>query len=211
MSWASTPFAFLSVLVVSLAVPVFGAEEVGAETVGAVTRVQGSVVAERGAKVEPLSVMAPVIRDDRLVTGEAARLEVLLEGDTTLTLGENGALVLDDLIVTPTESSLRIRVTGAFRLASGLLPHGARTEIITPLASIGIRGTDVWGGPIDGAFGVFLIGGAVEITTRAGTVVLDTPGTGTTVRAADVPPSDPIVWPSSKVDRAIAAISFGTP
>lgn len=205
---AVTPLAFLSAFFAAflLAVPSPGAEEVGA-----VTRVQGRAVAERGARVEPLSAEAPVIRDDRLVTGAASRLEVLLQGDTTLTLGENGALVLDDLIVTPAESSLRIRVTGAFRLASGLLPHGARTEIITPLATIAIRGTDVWGGPIDGAYGVFLIDGAVEVTTQAGTVVLDRPGTGTTLRAADAAPSAPVVWPGDKVDRAIAAISFSTP
>ena len=189
----------------------FAVSSSGAQEVGAGTRVQGRAVAERGAQVLTLNAEAPVIRDDRLVTGEAARLEVLLQGDTTLTLGENGALVLDDLIVTPAESTLRIRVTGAFRLASGLLPNGARTEIITPLATIGIRGTDVWGGPIDGAFGVFLIDGAVEITTQAGSVILDRPGTGTTVRAANAVPSDPVVWPGDKVDRAIAAICFSTP
>lgn len=205
---AISPLAFLAAFLVTF---LLAASSHGAEEVGAVTRVQGRAVAERGAQVEPLSAEAPVIRDDRLVTGDASRLEVLLRGDTTLTLGENGALVLDDLIVTPTESSLRIRVTGAFRMASGLLPHGARTEIITPLATIGIRGTDVWGGPIDNAFGVFLIDGAVEVTTAAGTIVLDTPGTGTTLSAADLPPSDPIVWPGDKVDRAIAAISFSTP
>ena len=203
-----TPLAFFSAFLVTV---LLAAPSPGAEEVGAVTRVQGRAVAERGAQVLTLSVEAPVIRDERLVTGEAARLEVLLQGDTTLTLGENGALVLDDLIVTPAESTLRIRVTGAFRLASGLLPHGARTKIITPLATIGIRGTDVWGGPIDGAYGVFLIDGAVEVTTRAGTIILDTPGTGTTVRAADLPPADPIVWPGNKVDRAVAAVSFSTP
>ena len=205
---AITSLAFLSAFLLALLV---AAPSSGAQEVGAVTRVQGRAVAERGAQVLTLNAEAPVIRDDRLVTGEAARLEVLLQGDTTLTLGENGALVLDDLVVTPTESTLRIRVTGAFRLASRLLPHGARTEIITPLATIGIRGTDVWGGPIDGAFGVFLIDGAVEITTQAGSVVLDTPGTGTTVRAANAPPSDPVVWPGQKVARAVAAISFSTP
>ena len=203
-----TPLAFFSAFLVTV---LLAAPSPGAEEVGAVTRVQGRAVAERGAQVLTLSVEAPVIRDERLVTGEAARLEVLLQGDTTLTLGENGALVLDDLIVTPAESTLRIRVTGAFRLASGLLPHSARTEIITPLATIGIRGTDVWGGPIDGAFGVFLIDGAVEVTTQAGSVILDRPGTGTTVRAANAPPSDPVVWPGQKVDRAVAAVSFSTP
>ena len=205
---AVPPFAFLSAFLVTV---LLAAASPGAEEVGAVTRTQGRAVAERGAQVLMLSAEMPVLRGDRLVTGAAARLEVLLQGDTTLTLGENGALVLDDLIVTPAESSLRIRVTGAFRLASGLLPHGAGTEIVTPLATIGIRGTDVWGGPIDGAFGVFLIDGAVEVTTQAGSVILDTPGTGTTVRAANAAPSDPVVWPGQKVDRAVAVISFGTP
>ena len=205
---ATKPFAVIPVFLAAL---LLAAPSFGGEVVGAVTRVQGRAVAERGAQVEPLGVEAPVIRDDRLVTGNDARLEVLLQGDTTLTLGENGALVLDDLIVTPAESSLRIRVSGAFRLASGLLPHSSRTEIVTPLAVIAIRGTDVWGGPIDGAYGVFLIGGVVEVTTQAGTVVLDRPGTGTTLEAANAPPSEPVVWAGSKVDGAIAAISFSTP
>ncbi len=50
-----------------------------------------------------------------------------------------------------------------------------------------------------------------EVTTQAGSVILDRPGTGTTVRAANAPPSDPVVWPGQKVDRAVAAVSFSTP
>ena len=182
-----------------------------AQEVGTVTRVQGSAVAQRADEVMRLAPEVSVIRDDTVATGERSRLEVLLRDDSTLTLGENGRLVLDELIVGSGETTLRMSVSGAFRLASAALRHTRDSEITTPLATIGIRGTELWGGPIDGAYGVFLIEGEISVSTEIGTVVLDTPGTGTTLRAADAPPSVPVTWPQTKVDRAVAAVSFRTP
>lgn len=106
--------------------------------------------------------------------------------------------------------SLATSVEGAFRFVSGQLSNGSGTTVTvqTPLAIISVRGTDFWGGPIDAAYGVFLIEGAVTVTTQGGEVTLDEPGTGTTITAADAPPGEVVVWPQEKVGRALAATSF---
>lgn len=113
-----------------------------------------------------------------------------------------------DLVLRGTESTLQLVVDGSFRLISGALKHREDTKIITPVATIGIRGTDVWGGVIDGAFSVLLMEGEVSVTTNGGTVLLDTPGTGTTVTASDTAPAEPVVWADARIQRALATVTF---
>lgn len=181
----------------------------GVAPVGIVSRVQNQAEAVRAGEQLALTPSDPVARMDRLTTGERSMLQVSLLDEGTLLLGANGALVLDDLILKNEEESvLRLAVDGPFRLISGALNHAAGTEIVTPVATIGIRGTDVWGGVIDGAWSVFLIEGEVSVTTAAGQVILDTPGTGTTIPAADQPPTAPVDWAQDKIQRAVATVTF---
>lgn len=177
--------------------------------VGIVSRVQGEAVAERGDASAVLGPSAPVAWRDGLRTGAASRLQVALLDEGSLILGENGHLVVDDLIVGDTDSLLRLTVDGAFRLLTGALHHRPGTTIVTPVATIGIRGTDVWGGQIDGAYGVFLQSGVVEVTTAGGSVTLTTPGTGTTITAPEAPPSEPVAWSEDKIARAVDTVTFG--
>ncbi|EKV32132.1 hypothetical protein C882_3196 [Caenispirillum salinarum AK4] len=180
----------------------------GIGPVGIVTRVAREARAERAQQAMALKPSDPVANEDRLTTGPGGRLQVALLDEGTLLLGENAELVVDDLVLGEDETALEMYVDGAFRLISGALRHAEGTRIVTPVATIGIRGTDVWGGVIDGAFSVFLVEGEVSVTTDAGTVILDTPGTGTTVPAADAPPTEPVEWADAKVRRAVATVTF---
>ncbi|WP_404382482.1 FecR domain-containing protein [Caenispirillum salinarum] len=180
----------------------------GVGPVGIVTRVAREARAERAQQAMALKPSDPVANEDRLTTGPGGRLQVALLDEGTLLLGENAELVVDDLVLGEDETALKMYVDGAFRLISGALRHAEGTQIVTPVATIGIRGTDVWGGVIDGAFSVFLVEGEVSVTTDAGTVILDTPGTGTTVPAADAPPTEPETWSDGKVRRAVATVTF---
>jgi hypothetical protein len=81
--------------------------------------------------------------------------------------------------------------------------------VTTPVATIGIRGTDFWGGPIDEqALGVFLIEGAVSVSNAAGEAILDQPGQGTNIGAPGAAPGPVTIWPQDKVDRAFATVTF---
>ncbi len=99
---------------------------------------------------------------------------------------------------------------GAFRFVSGKLAGLASDDMTvrTPSATIGIRGTDFWGGDIDASYGVFLFSGRVVVTTLGGAAVLDRPGTGTSVTDAAAAPGPVVTWPQAKVARAAATVTF---
>jgi len=79
----------------------------------------------------------------------------------------------------------------------------------TPAASVGIRGTEFWGGPLDNqALGVFLIEGAVRVSNAAGQQILSQPGQGTNIAAPGAAPGLVTFWPSDKVNRAVATVTF---
>jgi hypothetical protein len=102
-------------------------------------------------------------------------------------------------------------VVGAFRFLSGQATKLASSDVsvTTPVAIIGVRGTEFWGGPIDNqALGVFLIEGAVSVSNTAGAQTLSAPGQGTNIAAPGAAPGPVTFWPQDKVNRAIATVTF---
>ena len=83
----------------------------------------------------------------------------------------------------------------------------SRVEINTAVGTLGVRGTIVWGGPIDGSFGVLVSSGRVTVRNEAGEVSLGA-GEGTMIDAVDAAPSAPKTWPMEKVRRALQTVSF---
>jgi hypothetical protein len=80
---------------------------------------------------------------------------------------------------------------------------------MTPVAVVGIRGTEFWGGPIDDqALGVFLIEGAVSVSNAAGQQILNLPGQGTNIAAPGAAPGPVTLWAPDKVNRALATVTF---
>ena len=137
-----------------------------------------------------------------------------LQAGTQLTLGEHATLVVDEFVYDPSRSrfELSVRIAkGAFLYVGGMIEAepGAKVRIRTPAAAIGVRGTTVWGGPIDKGFGVLALSGEVTVTGRRGTVTLKQ-GEGTML-FADGKPRRVVTWPAAKVQRAIATIAFGNP
>jgi hypothetical protein len=104
-----------------------------------------------------------------------------------------------------------VEVIGALRFASGQLSKlvASHISVTTPVAPIGVRGTEFFAGPIDDrALGVFLIDGAVSVSNAAGQRILNRPGQGTNIATAGVAPGPVTVWPPAKVNRALAAVTF---
>jgi hypothetical protein len=141
-------------------------------------------------------------------TGEAARLEVNFTDNTLLTLGEKAKLTLDKYVFSGT---IKFGVIGAFRFLSGQVSKLASSDVsvTTPAATVGIRGTEFWGGPIDDqALGVFLIEGAVSVSNAAGEQILSQPGQRTNIATPGAAPRPVPFWPPDKVTRAIATVTF---
>ena len=170
--------------------------------------------ATQAGQTRALVVDSDVYFRDRCHSSEGARLQVTLKDGTQLTLGENATLLVDEFIYDPYRSraALAINVVkGAFLYVGGLIDKetGANVRIRTPLAAIGIRGTTVWGGPIDNGYGVIVLSGEATVTGRRGTVTLKQ-GQGTLL-FGDGRPQRAAAWPTDRMRRAVASITFGKP
>ncbi len=179
--------------------------------VGTVDKAQGQTEALQSGVARGLAVDGPVLFGDRLRTGPAARLEAKLADGTVLTLGEKGKLTVDKFVYDPDRDGGKLALTvksGAFLFVGGKIegPTGGHVDIHTPVGTLGVRGTTVWGGHIDGGFGVLVLSGEVSLATPHGTVMMHK-GQGTMVYDGKGP-SDAAPWPDDRVKRAVATVSF---
>jgi hypothetical protein len=181
--------------------------------VGAVSRMQASAEAMRDGGIHPLDSGSAVHQGDELRTGKGARLEVRLLDDTTLTLGEDARVVVDDFVFDPGRGVGAVAVdalTGSFRFVTGRLStlREKQVAIRTSFADIGIRGTDFWAGPIRGVYGVLLLDGAIDVTAAGTTRILDTAGSGVDIAAPGAPPGPVVQWAAQKTDEALSSVAF---
>lgn len=202
-----------SALVFGVAVPVLlSAAGAKAEptVVGGVDKLQAEAVATQGTTPRDLDSSSRLFFKDKLRTGPGARLEAKLDDGTVLTLGEKGKMTIDEFTYNPAgKSTLALSVQqGAFLFVGGNIegPTGGNVSIKTPVGTLGVRGTTVWGGHIDDGFGVLVLDGEVSVTTKKGSVILHK-GEGTMVRG-DAIPAAAAPWPEDRTKRAVATVSF---
>lgn len=179
------------------------------QSIGAVARLQAQASATRDGTTRPLTVSQSIFTNDLLRTGPDARLELRLSDASVLTLGENAELAIEDFANEMLDSRMRFRVAGPFRFISGIIPRRNREGVrfATPHATIGIRGTEFWGGPFDG-YSILVIEGAITVENGAGRVVLDQEGQGTVIPTADTAPGAPRVWDGERIGRAVRTVTF---
>jgi len=190
-----------------------GGQAAAQQAIGAVSRIQGEARGTHNGATEALRVRSSVFANDVVATGQAARLEVTFTDGTKLTLGEKAELTLDTYVFDPAagRGTIKLGVVGAFRFISGQASKlaSADVSVTTPVANLGIRGTEFWGGPIDDqALGVFLVEGVVSVSNPAGQQTLSQPGQGTNIAAPGAAPGPVTFWPQAKVNRAIATVTF---
>ncbi|MBM3565416.1 MAG: hypothetical protein FJX42_04800, partial [Alphaproteobacteria bacterium] len=117
--------------------------------IGQVQNMSGAVFAVRpdGSRVQ-LQVGAPVYQGDVLESGPDGAVGVMLADQTTFSMGGNGKMTLDEMVYDPSNQSGSVQlsvVQGVFTFVSGQV---AKTDpdamaLKTPVATIGIRGTQV--------------------------------------------------------------------
>lgn len=179
-------------------------------SVGVVDKVQEQVAATQAGVSRDLAASGPVYFRDKMRTGPGARLQAKLDDGTVLTLGEKGKMTVDEFVYRPGEAGnkLALNVTkGAFLFVGGKIegPTGGNVTIKTSIGTLGVRGTTVWGGPIDGGFGVLVLKGEVWVNTNHGVVDLKE-GDGTMIFGKK--PKKAAPWPDARTKRAVATISF---
>ncbi len=213
------PLYLAGVVLVSVVVP-FGdllplALAAGGDNLGHVSRVQGQAFARQGRDLRPLALNSSVKREDTLLTTGGARLELTLLDETKLTLAADTEFSLEryDLGRQQGAGAVLLKLTkGAFRLATGELSalRGGPFEVSTPLGTIGIRGTEFWGGHLGSEeVNVLLISGkGVYIKNEGGMTEILKPGEGITMSSRTQPPPAPVLWGLDKRARAFKTVEF---
>jgi hypothetical protein len=184
----------------------------GADPVGRVNKVQNAAQVISASGPAAAVIGTEVRMKDELRTGADARLQVTFRDNTVLTLGANARLIIDRHVYEPErgigEAALKA-AAGAFLFASGRMNSlKDKNILVSTLATIGGRGTEFWGGPIDGQYGVFLIEGEITVTSQGGSVTLSGGGQGTDIPSPLDSPGAASAWAAEKVARAVATVSL---
>lgn len=100
---------------------------------------------------------------DRIVTDNTAGLQIMLQDQTTFTIGPNSSLTIDEFVYNPASHSGKLTASiarGTFRFVSGKIaennPDGMTVKL--PVASIGVRGTTAIGDTDGNSARVALVG-----------------------------------------------------
>ncbi|MGE0658106.1 MAG: FecR domain-containing protein [Reyranellaceae bacterium] len=103
-----------------------------------INRVEGTVGQQTAAK----KTGDKVFQNELIRTGTESKGQLLFRDETSLTIGPESEVKLDQFVYNPQgSSSVTLNATkGVFRFISGSLPSQAY-EIKTPAATIGVRGT----------------------------------------------------------------------
>jgi hypothetical protein len=185
------------------------------DTVATVLAKKGDVSITSGTKVTEAKRKASLLELDIIKTTQESKASVKFNDGTVTTLGNNTEMLIkayDWDKDNKTPSAEFELVQGVFRTVTGLITkvNNPKFVVKTPMGSIGIRGTDFWGGYLDeDAIDVLFVDGEHEIvvTNEFGTTILTKPGQGTTIKAGQAPTAAK-TWPQAKVDRAVETIVF---
>ncbi len=195
-----------------LIVPVIGgaAQSTDDEVVGKVTELSGSAVAMQDAMPRALKNGADIRIGDVLSTARDSRLQIKMVDEAEFSLSERSVFVVQEYFLNQDgkDGNAVIRLmSGAVRAVSGKIaqldshPFQMRTEV----ATIGVRGTEFWGGLLDGVHQFALLSkGAIIVENKAGRVEITTPGDGTSVIGEASAPVAPSTWAPDKLNRASA-------
>lgn len=182
---------------------------------GTVTQIRGAAFANHRTTSDNLSKGMPVLIGDRIVTGHDTRVELSMTDGAILTLGADTEFAIDEYRYSrqARQGSARLELfRGAFRAITGAIGKLKERDfkVKTAAGTIGIRGTDFWGGfYFSQALDVALLGGGgIYVENAAGRVTLTEVGSGTTIQDGDTAPAAPIRWGERKLNAAQQSVSW---
>ena len=135
----------VAVLLLLVAAPIYAAPNV------VVQGIQMPAWLQRGATTQPLSIGMELNDGDKLITGANARILLQAADGSAIKLGENAGLTVSDLAQQREGkglfSALLDVAKGAFRFTTASIAKLQAREVTVRVAgaTVGIRGTDVWG------------------------------------------------------------------
>jgi len=179
--------------------------------VGEVSSVTGSATALfSGDAPRALAAASPVLIEDLLSTEASARLACQLDGGLALRLGGGAKLRIDAAVLRGPQAGVVLRdlgVGGPLLVDRPPAAGAPPIALVLPWARIGVRGTRVFAGVMDGAGVVFVARGRVTVDA-VGTRVALAEGEGIDIPLRPSGPPDLAVrqWSRARIARAMALL-----
>lgn len=172
--------------------PVLAASQV---RVGTAQKIAKLVEGHFGTTDRKVVLRDPVYRDETITTGTESAVEFRFIDETTLTLGPDSDVLIDELVFDPNSTNNNMVVSmvqGTFKFVSGKMSSGSYL-VKTPVLTIAIRGTAFMVYvAANGATTVSVLEGAVTVTNLVGVTQAVNPGFSSTTSpppAGGTPPA----------------------
>ncbi|MBT3225551.1 MAG: FecR domain-containing protein [Deltaproteobacteria bacterium] len=183
--------------------------------IGELVRFEGDASATLNNRSRNLSRGSVVYEGDLVQTGPATRLKIHMTDGAEIVLGDQTTLLIErygfNKSTQEGQAVLQVK-QGVFHNKSGKIAkkRPKHFRIKTAFASIGVKGTEFWGGFWEsGKFDVALLKGkGVIISNQGGTVEITNIGWGSTLVDDTTAPTPPKLWSQAKLKKAFKTVSF---
>jgi len=111
--------------------------------VGRAAIIQNLVHAKDSKETRRINLQDVLFFKDQMITSDAAKTVVEFRDGSTLEMGENAVMTIDEMVFNPSDNTNNKSITlvsGTFRFVSGFVSNNSKVEFHTAAATIGIRG-----------------------------------------------------------------------
>jgi len=165
-------------------------------SIGSATSTQNQVEGIIGEGTRAIAVGGSVFQNERVRTGDLSQAQFVFLDRTNLGVGPKSEVTLNEFVYNPKRGSGKVVVNlgrGVFRFVTGL-QRSTNYELRTPIATIGVRGTEFQVLVDDDLIVIALVRGALRIVTAQGRVVVLARALTTITIHADGQVDGPMPW-----------------
>lgn len=179
--------------------------------VGRAAIIQNLVHAKDSKETRRINLQDVLFFKDQMITADAAKTVVEFRDGSTLEMGENAVMTIDEMVFNPSDNTNNKSITlvsGTFRFVSGFVSNNSKVDFHTAAATIGIRGC-VMAAVVDSDPSrptiVEMAQGQATVTNKFGKVDLEK-GQATSVTGTHAP-GKPNSVPSGLVAAALTKVN----
>ena len=181
-----------------------GAPSAEAQQVGTAAAVNPAAQARGGGGSRTIVIGQSIAHRERIQTTSAGSVQLLFLDKTSMTIGPNSDLAIDEYVYDPGSNTGKLAATlskGVMRFVGGQISHAGNAQITTPNAVVGIRG----GVGIFQPNSVFIGYGQGEVRSGSNTVTLGA-GEYTQTLGGGTPPTNPGAPPANFLQTVLASL-----
>src|SRR5690349_1161637 len=196
--WKSTS------LILGVSLVAAGPTVASAQEVGTAAAVNPAAQARGAGGARTVVIGQSILHRERIQTTSAGSVQLLFLDKTSMTIGPNSDLAIDEYVYDPASNTGKLAATlskGVMRFVGGQISHAGNAQVSTPNAVVGVRG----GVAIFQLRSVFIGYGQGEVRSGGATVTLEA-GEYTQTLGGGAPPTAPSPPPANFLQSVLATL-----